>query len=55
MNILLSQIASSYLEFICNYKKLSKNIKTKYASYLVKLFLIHLLKNTKGKDESIAI
>ena len=54
-NTLLAQWYIYNLNFLYNYKKLSKIIKIKYPSYFIKLFLLQPLKNLKGKDESIAL
>ncbi len=54
-NTLLAQRYIYNLNFLSNYKKLSKFIKIKYPSYLNKLFLLQPLKNIKGKDEYIVL
>lgn len=54
-NTLLAQRYIYYLNFSYNYKKLSKIITIKYLSYFIELFLLQLLKNLKGKDESIVL
>jgi hypothetical protein len=55
MNTLLAQRNIYNLNFLCNYKKLSKIIKRKYLPYFIKLFLLQSFKNRKGKDESIVL
>ena len=54
MNTLSAQRYIYNLNFLYNYKKLSKIIKRKYSSYFIKLILLQSLKNLKGKDGSIA-
>ena len=54
-NTLLAQRYIYNLNFSYNHKKLSKIPTIKYPSHFIELFLLHPLKNLKGKDESIVL
>jgi hypothetical protein len=55
MNTLLAQRYIYNLNFLYNFKILSKIIKRKYLPYFIKLFLLQSFKHLKGKDESIVL